>query len=125
MICQKSSCAWVLSETPKASLHLCKLLIINHYKRSLMAVGWKMTRQNPIFPPHSASIPLPSRFLSFFRQRCCFSGHRKPIKNPCSQRSPRECRSEQGQFAPIKHYNTMNYINASKLTCSRLCKIIR
>ena len=36
-----------------------------------------MTRQNPIFPPHSVSIPLPSLFLPFFRQRCCFSGHRK------------------------------------------------
>ena len=29
-----------------------------------MAVGWKMTRQNPIFPPHSASIPVPSLFPS-------------------------------------------------------------
>ena len=87
MICQKSSCAWVLSETPKASLHLCKLLIINHYKRSLMAVGWKMTRQNPIFPPHSASIPLPSRFLSFFRQRCCFSGHRKQNRGMDTRRA--------------------------------------
>ena len=25
-----------------------------------MAVGWKMTQQIPIFPPHSAFIPLPS-----------------------------------------------------------------
>ena len=33
-----------------------------------MAVGWKMIRQNPIFPPHSASI----RFHPFSRHS--FSG---------------------------------------------------
>jgi len=70
-------CAWVLSEAPITNLYFCKLLIINYYKRSLMAVGWKMIRQIPIFPPHSASIQLLSHFLPFFRQRCCFSGHRK------------------------------------------------
>ena len=70
--------------TSESTLYFCKLLIINYFKRGRLAVGWKMTRQIPIFTPHSACISLafhlhslPSLFPSFFRQRCSFSGHRK------------------------------------------------
>ena len=60
MFCKNYPCAWVLSEAPKDSSCFCKWLIVNYFKRSQMAMGWKMTRQIPIFPPHSAFIPLPS-----------------------------------------------------------------
>ena len=64
----KLPCAWVLSKVPKDSPHFCKLLIINYPERGQLAVGWKMTRQNPNFPPHPAFIPLPFRFPLFFRR---------------------------------------------------------
>ena len=64
----KLPCAWVLSKVPKDSPHFCKLLIINYPERGRLAVGWKMTRQNPNFPPHPAFIPLPFRFPLFFRR---------------------------------------------------------
>ena len=55
---QNNICAWVLSEAPKDSLRFCKSLIINYSERSQMAVGWKIIRQIPIFPTHSAPSAL-------------------------------------------------------------------
>ena len=79
MIYKNRICAWVLSEAPKVSLHFCKLLIINHYKRIRMAVGWKNRWQNWIFPHHPSSIPLSFFFSLFLHRESCILSRKNGI----------------------------------------------
>ena len=138
-----------------------------------MAVGWKMTRQIPIFPPHSASIRFHSaciplafhlhstsiRFHSFSHHSsggdvvsratgngtvvckdCVKLGTPRLNRIVCKQLYVNTLQKiYQKSFLPakstwmplgtriicripIKHYNTMNYVDVSKSSCSRFCK---